>query len=97
MTISANRIDHQFEACQCSICRKWGGGPALVVNCGTAVDIVGHENITIIDSSNWAERAFYSKRGMHFFSRIKQHEQYIIPADFFNELDSLVFDKQLFF
>jgi hypothetical protein len=60
-----------FDACHCSMCRSWGGGPALTVESAGNIQINGEENITIFSSSDWAERGFCKKCGSHLFYRLK--------------------------
>lgn len=96
VTINARTISHSLEACHCGMCRKWGGGPLLAVDCGSNIEFEGQENITIYQSSDWAERGFCSKCGTHLFYRLKDANQYIIPVGLFGDIDNLVFSKQLF-
>jgi len=78
------------------MCRKWCGGPALVVDCGNNIEIEGAENVNVFDSSEWAERAFCLKCGTHLFYKIKAPSQYLLPAGFFIELNDFIIDKQIF-
>jgi len=96
VTMTANQVSRKLEACHCSMCRKWGGGPALVVDSGCDVEITGLDNVTVYNSSDWAERGFCSVCGTHLFYRIKESNQHIIPAGFFNNMDELEFEKQIF-
>ena len=96
VSIKAAGISRTFYACHCDMCRKWSGGPALAVNCGSDVSINGAENITVFNSSEWAERGFCSRCGTHLFYRVKGQNQYIIPVGFFDNLQGLEFESQLF-
>ena len=96
VTMAANQVSKKLEACHCSMCRKWGGGPALVVDSGNDVQIEGEDNVSVYNSSEWAERGFCSVCGTHLFYRIKGTNQHIIPAGFFDKIDDLAFDKQIF-
>ncbi len=60
-----------FTACHCEMCRKWGGGPGLVVKVDSGLQMSGEENIGIYDSSSWAERGFCKNCGTHLFYRMK--------------------------
>lgn len=62
-----------FDACHCSMCRAWGGGPALTVESDGELDFEGKENIAIYESSDWAERGFCKKCGSNLFYRLKNH------------------------
>jgi hypothetical protein len=78
------------------MCRTWGGGPLLAVDCGTEVEIDGEEKITVFDSSAWAERGFCSICGTHVFYRLKQNGQVIMSAGIFEDQTGFTFDHQVF-
>ena len=65
--MSAVNASNKVGACHCRMCRKWGGGPFMEVDCGTEVSFSGEENIRVYDSSNWAERGFCNNCGSHLF------------------------------
>ena len=83
-------------ACHCSMCRNWGGGPFLTVDCGTDVTLVGEEHIAVYDSSQWAERGFCKHCGTHLFYRLKESGQYIVAAGLFGDEPTFEFDHQVF-
>ena len=68
----------------------------MEVDCGTEVSFSGEENITVYDSSNWAERGFCNKCGSHLFYRLKESRQYMVPAGLFDDQESFVFENQVF-
>ena len=78
------------------MCRKWGGGPLLAVDCGSELTFEGEESISVFDSSQWAERAFCKKCGSHLFYRVKESSQYIVPVGLFEDDGAFVFDHQIF-
>ena len=41
VSLSATSIDRHIAACHCSMCRKWGGGALLAVECGSDVSFRG--------------------------------------------------------
>ena len=94
--IIAKSINKLVGACHCSMCRKWGGGPLLAVDCGQNVSFEGEENISVYNSSDWGERGFCKKCGSHLFYRLKENKQYIIPAGLFEDQEFFVFDHQVF-
>ena len=96
VTITASSINKNLGACHCGMCRKWGGGPLLAVDCGKDVSIDGEDSIGIYSSSEWAERGFCKKCGTHLFYRFKGSSQYTVPAGIFNENTNLNFDHQIF-
>ena len=47
--ITAKNINNNVGACHCGMCRKWGGGPLMAVNCGTDVSFEGEDNISVFN------------------------------------------------
>ena len=79
------------------MCRRWGGGPLLAVDCGTDVSIEGEEHVGTFSSSEWAERGFCKSCGTHLFYRLRESGQYIMPVGLFDEAGAPVnFDHQIF-
>lgn len=68
----------------------------LAVDCGTDVEVSGEENISVYDSSAWAERGFCKNCGAHLFYRLKQSGQYLLMAGIFQKDMGFVFDHQVF-
>ena len=94
--ISAGAMSTHVGACHCGICRKWGGGPLMAVDCGSEVSFSNEQNISIFNSSEWAERGFCKNCGSHLFYRLKETQQYFIPAGIFDQVKSFDFDHQVF-
>ena len=93
--IKAANMSKHVGACHCSMCRKWGGGPFMEVDCGTEVSFSGEDKISIFDSSQWAQRGFCSQCGSHLFYQLKGTGQYMIPVGLFDD-EGFVFDHQVF-
>ncbi len=68
----------------------------MAVDCGSQVKFEGQENISIFNSSEWAERGFCSKCGSNLFYRLKGSNQHQIPPGLFDDDDGLVLDLQVF-
>ena len=83
-------------ACHCSMCRKWAGGPLLVIEGGNHIHFEGSESICVFSSSEWAERGFCSKCGSHLFYRVKKEGDYVIPVGLLDDDENLVFEHQIF-
>jgi len=94
--LTMNHIDNDFGACHCSMCRKWGGGPLMAIDCGAEVSLSGDENVSIFDSSKWAERGFCNKCGSHLFYRLKDSGQYFVPIGLFDAELGVRFTSQVF-
>ena len=96
VSVSTTSMSNHVGACHCNMCRKWGGGSLLAVECESDVNFSGQENIRVYQSSEWAERGFCNKCGSHLFYRLKQNNQYFIPVGIFDSSEGLVFDHQVF-
>ena len=94
--IKAAAMNTQVGTCHCSMCRKWGGGPMMTVDCGTAVSFEGEEHITVYDSSGWAERGFCSKCGTHLYYKLKESGLFIMQVGLFDNEERFKFDHQIF-
>lgn len=96
VTCTAAEADTHVGACHCDMCRRWGGGPLLAVECGAEVRFDGGEHITVFDSSEWAERGFCSRCGTHLFYRLKTSGEYMIPAGLLDDQSALSLTSQIF-
>ncbi|MDY7004232.1 MAG: GFA family protein [Cyanobacteriota bacterium] len=83
-------------ACHCNMCRKWTGGPLLAIEWGNQIRFEGSENISVFNSSEWAERGFCKKCGSHLFYRLKQEGNYIIPVGLLDSESNFTFEQQIF-
>lgn len=96
VTFSAAQTPAEVGACHCNICRRWGGGPLMAVNCGPNVEFRHAESIKVFDSSAWADRGFCGECGTHLFYRVKQSGEYLMPVGLFAEAPEWNFDHQVF-
>lgn len=96
VTITAKAASNNVGACHCSMCRTWTGGPLMAIDCQDQVEITGDDNVSIFNSSEWAERGFCSQCGTHLFYRLKPNNQYIIPAGLLDDQGNRHFDHQIF-
>jgi hypothetical protein len=92
----ANNASRSVSACHCSMCRKWAGGPVMAVDCGTDVTFKGKENITVFNSSKWAELGYCNNCGSHLFFRLKESKQHMMAAGLFDDNSMFEFDRQVF-
>ena len=68
----------------------------MEVNCGKEVVFEGEENITVFQSSKWAERGFCSKCGTHLFYRFKSTNSHMVSVGLFEDDSDFVFVRQVF-
>jgi hypothetical protein len=84
VTFTVENPDNEAHCCHCSMCRRWSGGPALVISSRT-VSFTGEDHIKRYQSSDWAERAFCSDCGSNLFYRLKQPETFFLPMGLFDD------------
>jgi len=84
------------SACHCTMCRRWGGGPAMAVHCGSGVEFENADAITNYRSSEWAERGFCSSCGTHLYYRFAGSDDYILFAGFFSDAVPFELKEQIF-
>jgi len=94
--ISAQAMSTHAGTCHCGMCRKWGGGPLMVTECGTNITFTNKEFIKVFNSSDWAERGFCSQCGSHLFYRLKESQQHFVPVGLFDDFEQYIFDHQVF-
>lgn len=79
--VSVLAENRHVDACHCSMCRKWGGGPLFVLDGVTEARFDGEADITVYASSDWAERGFCRHCGTHLFYRLKAGGEWAVPVD----------------
>ncbi|MBE9216826.1 GFA family protein [Plectonema cf. radiosum LEGE 06105] len=96
VSVSIKTKTNNVDACHCNMCRKWTGGPLFAIECSGDVNFEGNENISVFDSSEWAERGFCCKCGTHLFYRLKQQQYYAVPVGLLDDDENFVLEKQIF-
>ena len=94
--ITANPEKKTFDACHCGMCRKWSGGPALMIDGGKDLTFKGQENISVYSSSDWAERAFCKNCGTHIYYHLKGTQFHSLPLGLFENTADFKFEVQIF-
>lgn len=84
------------DVCHCNMCRKWSGGPMMVIDCSNDVQFEGEESISVYQSSDWAERGFCKKCGTNLFYRLRDNSFCAVLADLFDQDDRKLLAKQVF-
>ncbi len=82
--------------CHCSMCRRWGSGPAMAIDAGTDVEVDGKEHVTTYRSSEWAERAFCSKCGTNLYYRIIESGGHHVCVGMLDDQSKLGVTSQIF-
>lgn len=96
VTFTAKKVDSDVGVCHCEMCRKWGGGPFISVDCHSEVEFEGLQHIRCFDSSQWAERGFCQNCGTHLFYRLKGKQQHFMLVGLFDSDQEMVLDHQIF-
>lgn len=96
VSVVASANSSHMGVCHCAMCRKWGGGPLMAVECGSAVAFEGEEQIATFSSSEWAERGFCRACGTHLFYRLKEESFYAIPVGLFDGDHAWTLSEQIF-
>lgn len=68
----------------------------MAVSCGSEVSFEGEENISVYNSSDWAERGFCKKCGSHLFYRLKGINEHQMPVGLFDRQEGFNFNLQVF-
>ncbi len=93
--ISTNKASKSLTACHCKMCRRWTGGPLLIVDCGDDITVKGADNISLHQTSELGERAFCTNCGSGLYYHYFDNNKYFVPAGLF-DFHSFSFDKQIF-
>ena len=86
---------HDVHCCHCSMCRRWSGGPALAVSVQD-VGFKGDEQITLYDSSDWAERGFCRRCGSNLFYRLKEPGTYFLLMGAFDDQSAFKLASEIY-
>ena len=86
----------EVGACHCIMCRRWAGGPLLVLEGDYPVEFEGEENIVTYRSSDWAERGFCGTCGSNLFYRLVDSGKTIMSAGTLDDQSGLTFTDQVF-
>lgn len=96
VTVHVELEKASFDACHCSMCRRWGGGPLLAVGVEDRMRMEGAENVSVYSSSDWAERGFCKHCGTHLFYRLKGEQLYSVPLGLIEGDLPWTFSEQIF-
>lgn len=92
--VSIVPASRSVSACHCGMCRKWAGGPQMMVE-GSAAEFTG-EAVEEYESSAWAVRGFCKRCGTHLYYRLKKEGHYYVPVGLFDADLPWDFDQQIF-
>jgi hypothetical protein len=87
---------NEVNACHCSMCRRWGGGPLMAVHCGADPAIEGREALKVYRSSDWAERAFCGTCGTHVYYHLLPANEFVLSVGLFQDAPGFRLVEQIF-
>ncbi|SDM17331.1 Uncharacterized conserved protein [Franzmannia pantelleriensis] len=96
VTLTVEVKSDEVDACHCSLCRRWGGGPLLAIEGAGHLELQGEENVSVYASSEWAERGFCRHCGTHLFYRLKSGEHHAVPVGLVDQGHGWHFATQIF-
>jgi hypothetical protein len=96
VTFIAKNASQHVGSCHCHTCRKWGGSAFMEIDCGNEVEFTGEQNISLFQSSDWAERGFCKHCGTHLFYRLKSEQLHMMPVGLFEDDSNFKFTQQVF-
>jgi len=97
VTLSVPAGTREGHACHCGACRRFHGGPAMVLLAGTGLRIdSGATMVRRFASSDWAERAFCGTCGCSLFFATPADDQSFVAAGLFDEIPGAQFESEIF-
>lgn len=96
VSFNVELADPNVHACHCTKCRRWAGGPVLAVEHKADVNFVGADNVTVYQSSEWAERGFCKICGTALFWRLQGGGHYALMAGTLDDESRLTLASQIF-
>ncbi|RWU20779.1 aldehyde-activating protein [Pseudomonas alkylphenolica] len=93
--LSVSLENASVDACHCSMCRQWGGGPLFSVHCSQPVRFTAGQPV-FYESSEWAERGFCGQCGTHLLYRLKSGQFDSVSVGVLEGDTDWVFDLQVY-
>ena len=86
----------EVDACHCTMCRRWSGGPGLSIRAASTPIISGAEHIAVFKSSDWGERHFCKTCGSHLFYNAPAFGYFGVSVGTLDDLDGLTLTSEIF-
>lgn len=96
ITVSVTPSKLHVDACHCTICRTWGGGPMFAIGGLQDFQLKGSEHVSVYPSSEWANRGFCRHCGTHLYFHLNDQDQYLVPAGLVAGDHTLTFHMEVF-
>ncbi len=85
-----------FDACHCSMCRRWSGGVLFGVVANGDIKYHGIESLKVFKSSEWAERGFCQNCGTNLFYRLRDQSVTVFCLGSIEQKDEFEFEGQIY-
>ncbi|MBL8844578.1 MAG: GFA family protein [Hyphomicrobium zavarzinii] len=96
VAFSADVAKLEVDACHCSMCRRWAGGPFIALSCDGELRITGKDHLATYRSSEWGERGFCQTCGTSLFWHLVGTDHYALSANTLDDQSGLVLTSQIF-
>lgn len=89
-------IGDTFSACHCKMCQRWSSGVYMAVK-STAFEVTqGADQLNVVKTSDWAERAFCSACGSNIYYHMPSHSAPYVSFGALDDTDGLTLGLQVF-
>jgi len=101
VSFTASNVPDTFGACHCEMCRRWAGSAFLGVTVAeTDVEFSGEQNISRVQSSQWAERTWCNACGTGLWYRVTAKGplggNYELPVGLFDSTENMRLVSEIF-
>ena len=86
----------EIDCCHCSMCRRWGGGPALSVMADGPPIFEDEAALGVYRSSDWGERVFCRTCGSSVLWRSVDGKFQSVPAALIGDPEDMPFAMEIF-
>ncbi len=86
----------EVDACHCTMCRRWSGGPGLSIKAAGSPDVTGADRLVTYRSSDWGQRQFCGTCGTHLFYSAPSFGYFGVSAGTLDDLSGLALTSEIF-
>ena len=96
---SAKNVPVAVGACHCEMCRRWTGSALIGVTVPTE-DVTWVGDVSVLQSSDWAERGFCGRCGSGLYFRVTREGQWFgkteLPIGIFDDADGFEMTNEIY-
>ncbi len=92
----ATMKNREISACHCSMCRRWSGGPLLIVETDGALAFESATHVGTYRASEWGERGFCRQCGTNLFWRMQDGSHVVSSAGTLGEAEGFALTHEIF-